>query len=225
MLNGFYTSLIHDNQVLILEALERLEQDYKGGHREESIASLERITSPTAEDEDEEDEAAWTQILRDLEDVGVARQDALSYRDMIIDWLLQAVNEGRLLEQRIEPAVPATFLSLPNDLEDALPEFDTLEMPGTHHFDVPAVFPSYKTSHLTPSWSSSPTTAFAVPYHQRAQSVLKWKARRPMLHRSLPRQIHRRFMLDQNLNLNLLWLRAHPRLISTSDAFLFRVSL
>jgi hypothetical protein len=171
MLNGFYTSLIHDNQVLILEALERLEQDYKGGHREESIASLERITSPTAEDEDEEDEAAWTQILRDLEDVGVARQDALSYRDMIIDWLLQAVNEGRLLEQRIEPAVPATFLSLPNDLEDALPEFDTLEMPGTHHFDVPAVFPSYKTSHLTPSWSSSPTTAFAVPYHQRAQSV------------------------------------------------------
>jgi hypothetical protein len=70
MLNGFYTSLIHDNQVLILEALERLEHDYKGGHREESIASLERLTSGTADDEDQEDEAAWTQILRDLEDVG-----------------------------------------------------------------------------------------------------------------------------------------------------------
>jgi hypothetical protein len=171
MLNGFYTSLIHDNQVLILEALERLEHDYKGGHREESIASLERITSATADDEDEEDEAAWTQILRDLEDVGVARQDALSYRDVIIDWLLQAVNEGRLLEQRAEPVVPVSLVSLPHDLEAALPELDTLDMPGTHHFDVPAVFQSYEANYLTPSWSSSPTMAFSAPYHQRAQSV------------------------------------------------------
>jgi hypothetical protein len=113
MLNGFYSSLMIDNQVLILEALERLEHDYKGGHREESIASLERITSGTVE-EDEEDEAAWTQILRDLEDVGVAKQDALGYRDMIVDWLVQAVNEGRLLEQHAEPD---SFLAMSDEFK------------------------------------------------------------------------------------------------------------
>ncbi|KAF2855796.1 hypothetical protein T440DRAFT_163259 [Plenodomus tracheiphilus IPT5] len=109
MLNTFYTSLIHDSQVLILEALERLERDYRGGHREESIASIEKITSEEGEDDDE----AWTQILRDLEDVGVSQQEALSYRDVIIDWLIRAVNGGRLQEQRpkqdvwVEPTSPS----------------------------------------------------------------------------------------------------------------------
>lgn len=102
MLNTFYTSLIHDSQVLILEALERLERDYRGGHREESMASIERITSGSVQQEEDDDDAAWTQILRDLEDVGVLRREALSYREMIVDWLMAAVNQGRLLEQSQE---------------------------------------------------------------------------------------------------------------------------
>jgi hypothetical protein len=168
MLNSFYTSLIHDNQVLILEALERLEHDYKGGHREESIASLGRITSGTADD-DEEDEAAWTQILRDLEDVGVAKQDALSYRDVIVDWLVKAVNEGRLLEERSEPD---TFLTLPNDFGSSLPTFDdSLSLPGTHYLDVPAVYPSYQRSQSTPVRAPSPLMTPPVLEHQRAQSI------------------------------------------------------
>lgn len=167
MLNSFYTSLIHDNQVLILEALERLEHDYKGGHREESIASLEKITSGTVE-VDEDDEAAWTQILRDLEDVGVAKQDALSYRDVIVDWLVQAVNEGRLLEQRAETD---TLLTLPNDLGASLPTFDSLDLPGTHHLDVPALYPSYQRSQSTPSRIPSPLMTPPVSEFQRAQSI------------------------------------------------------
>ncbi|KZM23995.1 hypothetical protein ST47_g4884 [Ascochyta rabiei] len=108
MLNSFYTSLIHDNQVLILEALERLESDYKGGYREESIASIERITSYTGQREggdenDEDDDTAWFQIIRDLEDAGVSHQVALMYRDLVVDWFIKAVNEGRLLEERKEP--------------------------------------------------------------------------------------------------------------------------
>ncbi|KAJ4985857.1 hypothetical protein SVAN01_08655 [Stagonosporopsis vannaccii] len=97
MLNTFYTSLIHDNQVLILEALERLELDYKAGCREESIASIERMAG--LEDQDDGD-AAWTQIIRDLEDVGISRQIASTYHDLVVDWFIKAVNEGRLLEQR-----------------------------------------------------------------------------------------------------------------------------
>jgi len=95
MLNAFYTSMIHDSQVVILEALERLEKDYKGGHREESVASIERIMSDEAGDDD----AAWTQILRDLEDVGVSQSEAIGYREVIVDWLVTAINEGRLQEQ------------------------------------------------------------------------------------------------------------------------------
>ncbi|KAL1656011.1 hypothetical protein SLS61_001575 [Didymella pomorum] len=99
MLNAFYNSLIHDNQVLILEALERLELDYKGGYREESIASIERIATSNDHEQEIDDDAAWTQIIRDLEDVGISDKVALTYRDFVVDWFIKAVNEGRLLEQ------------------------------------------------------------------------------------------------------------------------------
>ena len=121
MLNTFYTSLIHDSQVLILEALERLEKDYKGGHREESIASIEQIAS---HGDEADDDAAWTQILRDLQDVGVSQQEALSYRNIIVDWLVTAVNDGRLLEQRPQHHGLA---SLSHDLGTALPPLDQME--------------------------------------------------------------------------------------------------
>lgn len=161
MLNGFYSSLVLDNQVLILEALGRLELDYRGGHREGSVASIEKITSANPNNEDEEDEEAWSQILRDLEDVGVAPQDALSYRDMIVDWLLKAVNEGRLLEQEVEPD-PVKFLS--RSLETA--QISTShDGPGVHHFDVPAVSLSYDSTSASTMPSSSST-----PVHQMIPS-------------------------------------------------------
>ncbi|KAF3033214.1 hypothetical protein E8E12_004980 [Didymella heteroderae] len=103
MLNAFYNSLIHDNQVLILEALERLEMDYKGGHREESIASIERIAAPDCHEHETDSDAAWVQIIRDLEDVGISHQVALNYHDFVVDWFIQAVNEGRLLEDSGRP--------------------------------------------------------------------------------------------------------------------------
>jgi hypothetical protein len=134
MLNAFYTSLIHDSQVLILEALERLEKDYKGGHREESIASITRLTSEGIADDDHNDEEAWTQILRDLEDVGVSQQQALGYRDVIVDWLVKAVNEGRLLEERPEHDPIA---SMSSDFGTALPEFGFMER--SHSLEVPAI--------------------------------------------------------------------------------------
>ena len=108
MLNAFYSSLIHDNQVLILEALERLELDYQGGYREESIASIERIAAPSSQNREDDDDAVWIQIIRDLEDVGISHQIALTYRDFVVDWIIRAVNEGRLLEAREEPESPGS---------------------------------------------------------------------------------------------------------------------
>ncbi|KAL5118142.1 hypothetical protein ACEQ8H_003977 [Pleosporales sp. CAS-2024a] len=168
LLDSFYTSLMHDNQVLIMDALARLENDYRGGHREESIASLERITSGPVADEDEQDEAAWTQILRDLEDVGVAKHDAISYRHLIIDWLVRAVNEGRLLEERAGTDVYQAFSS---DLELALPNFDPVDTPGRHHVDIPSLHPSHERSQSTPSQPPSPVMTSSVQEHKRARSI------------------------------------------------------
>ncbi|KAF2816186.1 uncharacterized protein BDZ99DRAFT_471447 [Mytilinidion resinicola] len=134
MLNGFWNSLIHDNQLIIIEALGRLEKDYAGGHREESRASVERLASASTrrgatisdeyldspDDDDEEDEA-WPQIIRDLEDVGVSKQDAIEYRDFIIDWFVRAVNEGRLMEKSIEEEESPDADSFTRDLQLALP--------------------------------------------------------------------------------------------------------
>ena len=169
MLNSFYTSLIHDSHVLILEALERLEKDYRGGHREDSIASIARLTSATTEDEDEDEneDEAWTQILRDLEDVGVSQRQALRYRAVIVDWLVAAVNEGRLLE---EPQDRDIITTISQDLEPAL--FTPESVASPYSLDVPAVVSPVVASSSAPlplpSFISDPTvpqdqTAYASP--------------------------------------------------------------
>ncbi|KAF2800087.1 hypothetical protein K505DRAFT_229596 [Melanomma pulvis-pyrius CBS 109.77] len=135
MLNTFYTSLIHDNQVLILEALGRLERDYRGGHREESLVSVGKIVSGVAQEENEdEDDAAWPQIIRDLEDVGVSSRDVEDYRDFIVDWFVRAVNEGRLMEERDEPQSLATF---PQGLSIALPVPSNERVQGMPSYETP----------------------------------------------------------------------------------------
>lgn len=139
LMNGFWTSLIHDNQVLIMEALGRLERDYAGGHREESMASVERLVTGAAEEEDDEDEdTAWSQIIRDLEDVGISPQDALEYREFIVDWFIRAVNEGRFMERPTEreqsesPSGPLAAFSI--DLDAALPLQLESSPQGTSNF-------------------------------------------------------------------------------------------
>ncbi|KAF1994772.1 hypothetical protein P154DRAFT_446813 [Amniculicola lignicola CBS 123094] len=143
MLNGFYTSLIHDSQVLILEALGRLESDYRGGYREESIASVEKMVSAVeddAEDAEDAEDAAWPQIIRDLEDMGISAEDASEYRDFIIDFFIRAVNEGRFLEQARELTV---FDTLSEDLNNALsaPSSSIQRMPSweTPRFPAPVI--------------------------------------------------------------------------------------
>ncbi|KAL1798712.1 hypothetical protein ACET3X_002749 [Alternaria dauci] len=153
MLNSFYTSLIHDSQVLILEALERLEKDYKGGYREESIASIGRLTSGGILENDEDDEESWSQILRDLEDVGVSQQQAVGYRDLIVDWLVKAVNEGRLLEERPEED---SFTTMSQDLGAALPEFDFEQR--LHSFDVPTMIAPLDRGSPAPSVEHPPAS-------------------------------------------------------------------
>jgi hypothetical protein len=171
MLNTFYTSLIHDNQVLILEALGRLEKDYRGGHREDSLSSI--ALSLTGEDDPDED-AAWPQIIRDLEDVGISTQDVEDYRDFIVDWFVKAVNEGRLMEERTVLQSPINF---PQSLNNCppIPSIDNMQK-----------MPSYETPRFPPAVlesrsSSSPTTSIldlASPLYM-TQAGLELRAAAP----------------------------------------------
>ncbi|KAF2492088.1 hypothetical protein BU16DRAFT_103163 [Lophium mytilinum] len=183
ILNGFWNSLIHDNQLIIIEALGRLEKDYAGGHREESRASVERLASSSArrgatisdehvdsmDDDDEEDEA-WPQIIRDLEDVGVSKQDALEYRDFIIDWFVRAVNDGRLMEKPVEEAESPGVDSFTRDLQLALPSVGAASnlqrMPS---WETPS-FPPKVTIARKPV-GASPRTATQQSSHQSSPFI------------------------------------------------------
>lgn len=158
MLNTFYTSLLHDVQVQILEALERLERDYRGGHREESIASIERLTLATPEEDSESDDEAWRQIIRDLEDVGISPQQAFRYRDVIVDWLITAVNEGRLVEVRPEHDAVS---SLSQDLETQLPEIEAGE--SFTGLDPPTIASSPAETRLPRSLRTPPPPSIPRP--------------------------------------------------------------
>lgn len=102
----------------------------------------------------------------------MAKQDALSYRDVIVDWLVKAVNEGRLLEQRAEPD---PFESMSRDLGPVLltgTQSHPVDAPGTHYLDVPAIFPQYQRSQSTPVSPPAPLIApDSMPEQQRTQSI------------------------------------------------------
>ena len=116
------------------------------------------------QDDDEADDTAWTQILRDLEDVGVYQQQALGYRDFIVDWLVSAVNEGRLLEQRTEPSSP--LVSQQKDVASALFSSGAETEPTSHCLDVPVITPPAQRSHSAPFLSIVPMLSPLLAHHQ-----------------------------------------------------------
>ncbi|KAJ9644661.1 hypothetical protein H2199_003624 [Coniosporium tulheliwenetii] len=96
MLCAFYDSLIHSSQLRIEEALHQLAADIRGGHREASSV----VSWASTEDGDED--TAWPQIIRDLEDLGITATMADENRSFILDWFIKAINEGMLQEKAPE---------------------------------------------------------------------------------------------------------------------------
>ncbi len=96
MLCAFYNSLIHSSQLRIEKALVQLAADIRGGHREASSV----VSWASTEDSDED--TAWPQIIRDLEDLGITSTMADEYRSFILDWFVKAINDGMLQEKAPE---------------------------------------------------------------------------------------------------------------------------
>lgn len=96
MLSAFYESLTNSSQMQIEQALQQLMTEIHGGHRDATSV----VSVATAVDEDED--AAWPQIIHDLEGLGVSESIAKENRTFIVDWLVKAVNEGLMRERNPE---------------------------------------------------------------------------------------------------------------------------
>lgn len=70
----------------------------QSGQREESIIS--NLTIESAEDVDE---AAWCQLGRELEGVGVTSTMMQDNRAFIVDWMKSALNSGQLEDRECQP--------------------------------------------------------------------------------------------------------------------------
>ncbi|PSN62130.1 hypothetical protein BS50DRAFT_137919 [Corynespora cassiicola Philippines] len=141
VLDEFYTALIKDGQVLILQALDQLEKDYRSGCREESIPSIEQIAYEAAIDEAGINQEPWLKFVEDLKDVGISQRDAFNYRELIVDWVVRAMEDGRLTDKR-----PAS-----QDLD-------------TTHQDVPEYLPVITAATQERMHSSeSPSSSSAIP--------------------------------------------------------------
>jgi hypothetical protein len=111
MLSAFYQKLMLSSHIEIHKALDTLLQDYQGGHRDpSSVSSLGGADTLNGDDD-----AAWPQLIRDLEDVGISQEVAQEHRDLIIEWFIKAINEGKLQEKApsAQPSPPPSPPSRP----------------------------------------------------------------------------------------------------------------
>lgn len=92
MLTAFYQSLIHSTMFRLENGLNQLLQDYQGGHKEAS--SVISLATPKGAGDD----AAWPQVIRDLEDLGISEDIINQYRSFIVGWFVKAINDGMLRE-------------------------------------------------------------------------------------------------------------------------------
>lgn len=88
IISTFYEDLVHSPQIRIENALAHLMADFQGGHKDASSV----VSLATGSDADED--AAWPQLARDLEALGISQSEATEYRGYILDWFIKAINEG-----------------------------------------------------------------------------------------------------------------------------------
>lgn len=153
MLCAFYDSLIHSSQLRIEEALHQLAADIRGGHREASSV----VSWASTEDGDED--IAWPQIIRDLEDLGITATMADEYRSFILDWFIKAINEGMLQEKAPEGDDDDSLYACSTTSRDA--------SSGTSPFEAPAL-PTNKVARK-PIASNTPP----VPQVSNLQTALR----------------------------------------------------
>ena len=91
----FYDSLSTSSQVQVEQALEQLAAEIRNGRAD--AASV--VTLGTSEGHNTSEDFGWTQVVRDLEDLGISKTIAAENRAFIVEWITRAVNLGWLDEK------------------------------------------------------------------------------------------------------------------------------
>lgn len=98
MLTAFYNTLIRSSQIRIEKALKQLCHEYQSGHRD--AGSIVTLFTSGGQDGDE----GWSQIIRDLEDLGISEATVIQHKSSVMDWIAKAVNGEAFQEQTPAPA-------------------------------------------------------------------------------------------------------------------------
>jgi hypothetical protein len=171
-LTDFYKRLRESPTAQLDRALQLLAKEVSNGRHETSTATSLSTTAV-----DPGDEAGWGQIVRDLGDMGVEEKVVNEYKVFIIDWILRAINDGVLTDEKIpvEPETIATPLS-----------------PSTHYLTVePQLRPSVSPPALHPAVSTDVLNRFASIDNDEppspmepepAESNILWNAQRINYH-------------------------------------------
>jgi hypothetical protein len=115
---AFYKRLRESPTAQIDRALQLLAKEVSNGRHGTSTATS-TATSLSTVAANPNDHVTWEQITRDLGDLGVAEKMVADHRDFIIDWILRAINDGVLTDEKmpVEPvAIPIPLSPPPQSL-------------------------------------------------------------------------------------------------------------
>jgi hypothetical protein len=102
-LTAFYRSLKNSPTAQIDRALQQLAKEVSNGRHETSTVTSLSITAV-----DPDDESGWDQMVRDLGDLGIAEKVVNEYKAFIVDWILRAINDDILTDEKM-PVEPETI--------------------------------------------------------------------------------------------------------------------
>lgn len=106
-LQDFYWRLREAPTAQLERALQLLAKEVSNGRHETSTA-----TSLSTAAVHPDDNIRWEQITRDLGDLGVTEQMVNEHREFIVDWILRAINDGVLTDEKDAVIAEATAVSL-----------------------------------------------------------------------------------------------------------------
>ncbi|KAH0563216.1 hypothetical protein GP486_002218 [Trichoglossum hirsutum] len=95
LLTSFNLNLVNSSQARIEAKLDKLVAEIRAGARSGSV-----ISSCTIESLSKNDQAAWRQLRKELQDMGISVAALNEHRQFITKWLKKAIESGALEEER-----------------------------------------------------------------------------------------------------------------------------
>src|SRR5262249_27060917 len=111
---------------MIMEKLDTFIDEVRTGKREGSVVTNHTTGSLSADEQE-----AWRQLRKELESVGITPALFNQHRELIIERLLKAINDGDFVEDIGEELSDRTQGSTKARLATADPTYRTTPKPGT----------------------------------------------------------------------------------------------